>query len=329
MLGLLIVLFCCVSQVVVGSARFSGKIVMVTGGSSGMGKEVAKLFAQECADTIHIVSRAEGQLLAAKKEIESVDRSACISAKRNNLYAKLNATVIVHPTDLSNLTQVTEMFSQITDLDAAVNCAGIGGFSGNLADTPAEIWLGSHDAVFNNVYATAYAMQAQVKIFLANNKTKASIVNFSSGQGLVGCQGGALYSASKHAIIGLTQSVALEVATSGIRVNAIAPGLIETPLTWNQGRQFLNPPIQPYQCRDSDGNLITADFTCDEGCACPNVARNDPSVQPMRDGYIAQNPMKRVGEPQEVARVAIFLSSDDASLVTGSVYRADGGQLSQ
>jgi NAD(P)-dependent dehydrogenase (short-subunit alcohol dehydrogenase family) len=307
--------------------RFFGQSVLVTGGSSGIGREVAKHFARECASTIHIVARSAGQLASAKSEIEQVDRAVCLYLQqtRNATNFQATPTVISHVVDMTNLTQVKDMFSQIPDIDAAVNAAGIIGYWGDLQDVPSDVWLGPHDAVHNNIYATMFAIQGEVRHFLANNKTKAAIVNLSSYMGLSGMKSGAMYSASKHAIIGLTKSVAIEVGAKGIRVNAVAPGLIETPLTWNLARHELRPALQAYQCTDDNGTVITADYTCDEDCPCPNIGRFNPLVEPIRKTYNLFCPMGRLGEPQDIAKTVLYLASEDASYVTGVVVSVDGG----
>jgi NAD(P)-dependent dehydrogenase (short-subunit alcohol dehydrogenase family) len=312
--------------------RFAGKSVLVTGGSSGIGKAVAKAFAAECADTIHIVARAQGQLEAAKKEIEQVDRSDCASLTSNGPLSPrrssniVNVTVVTHAVDVSDIAQVRNMMSSIDELHIGVNSAGIGGYGGNLNEVPDDIWFGPFDAVHNNVYATMFATLAEVDFFLKKNVSNAAIVNLASGQGLSGCQGCAMYSASKHAVIGITQSVALEVAAQGIRVNAVAPGLIETPLTWNQARGLLDPPMQSYECI-VDNKIVRANYTCDEGCVCGNISPSDPLVQEIRDGYNQLCPAKRTGLPEEVAMAVLHLASSESTYTTGSVYQIDGGFL--
>uniref|UniRef100_A0A7S2HUC0 Uncharacterized protein n=1 Tax=Octactis speculum TaxID=3111310 RepID=A0A7S2HUC0_9STRA len=290
------------------------KIVLVTGGSSGIGRGAAEYLVQSCAAEVHIVARAAQQLQTVKDALQGLNTSCQHKTK-----------VFVHPTDLSNVSQVNELFeTTLADvpIDFAVLCAGITGFLGNLIDTPDEIFRNVHDAVNNNFYATALALRGVLRIMA--EQESGSIVVISSDNGVSSSPGGSFYGASKAALINLVKSVAVEVAGYGIRVNGIAPGLINTPITWNQARY---PALQPYQCLSEENTTLTADYTCDEPeCVCPNLSREDYyNIEPISE-IVASWPIQRIGEPRDIATMIMFLLDERlSSFITGQIISIDGG----
>jgi NAD(P)-dependent dehydrogenase (short-subunit alcohol dehydrogenase family) len=217
--------------------------------------------------------------------------------------------------DIRNRKQIQTVIQTIHDkfgrLDIAVNNAGISGPLGNLNELDLDqYFFQEHDPIQNNLYGTINCMQEEIKYWISRKDTKStySIVNLSSYNGIRGCQGCSLYSASKFGIIGVTKSVAIEFAvatetTPRIRINAVAPGLIETSLTWNQVKFVVNqtqPWIEPYIDRDT--------------------------FAPYREEFASGLLGKRLGEDFEIASMITYLSSDDASYVSGTVLSVDNAE---
>jgi meso-butanediol dehydrogenase/(S,S)-butanediol dehydrogenase/diacetyl reductase len=191
--------------------RFSGKTAVITGGGSGIGEATARRFHGEGGNVV--IVDADG-------------------ANANRVAAELNdlARVIVFPTDITDRDGVAALMKAAAEkfgnLDFLANCAGITG-SGTVMDVEPDAWQ-RVQAV--NVVGTLNACQSFARLARLNNHP-ASIVNVTSVGGMLGVPNRAAYSASKHAVIGLTRSMAMEVGQFGIRVNAIAPGMIRTPMT--------------------------------------------------------------------------------------------------
>ena len=170
-------------------------------------------------------------------------------------------------------------------LDAIVNCAGV---EGEIVDAH-EYSEAEFDRVMDiNVKGTWLNFRHGVPLMLESGG--GSIVNISSGAGLRALPGLSAYVASKHAVIGITRSCAVELATLGVRVNALAPGPVESPMMDSLERGM-----------------------------------SGLSAEQARELYLERVPMKRYGAAREIAQVALFLASDDASYVTGAVISVDGG----
>ena len=249
---------------------FTGKVAFVTGGSAGMGAATVRAFAE------------------AGAAVAIVDLNADAAER---FAAELNAAghrAIGIGCDVSNEQQVADAVARTVEafgsLDMAFNNAGIMRPPVDSADETAEAF----DAL---VAVNLRGVWASMKHELAQMRAQGSgaIVNCSSLGGLVGGNGRATYHATKHGVLGQTKSVALQYGPLGIRVNAVCPGTIATPMV----------------------DRMTA------------AGELDP------DGAIAAIPMGRLGRPEEIAAAVLWLCSDGASYVTGAALPVDAGHTAQ
>jgi NAD(P)-dependent dehydrogenase (short-subunit alcohol dehydrogenase family) len=246
------------------------KAAFITGGGSGIGRASAIALAR--SGMAVVVSDAD--LDAAKATVQQIE----------SVGSEGYATVL----DVTDEAQVSEALALAVDrfgcLDAAVNSAGIQGDLAAAADCTLENW---ERTVAVNLTGTFLSMRAEITAMLASGG--GSIVNLASNFGLVGKVRIPAYCASKHGVIGLTKSAALDYAQSGIRINAVCPGPIDTPLL----------------------QKVAADAG-EQGAA-------------MRREVEESVPMGRVGYADEVAEAIGWLCSDAASFVTGTAMPVDGG----
>jgi NAD(P)-dependent dehydrogenase (short-subunit alcohol dehydrogenase family) len=253
------------------NGRFNEKVVLITGGSSGIGRAAALAFAREGARIV----------VASRRETESDETLALV--RQSGGIGTFVKTDVALASDVEALTAT--VVREHGRIDCAFNNAGIEGTHFvPTAEYSEETW----DQVMNvNLKGVWLCMKYEIREMLKNGA--GAIVNMSSIAGLVGSMLGAAYSASKHGVIGLTRTAALEYASKGIRINAVCPAVIRTAMA---ERAFF---------RDAT----------------------------LGDRVIARHPMARVGTPEEVAEAVLWLCSDSASFVTGAALPIDGGYLAQ
>ncbi len=239
-------------------ARFSGKVAVVTGGASGIGAAIVARLAGEGAKVLIADRNAPAELAEGTRFCQTDVTSAAQVGKALN-----------------------EAHAAWGRLDILVNNAGVGALAAT-EEMDEALW----DHVFAvNTRAVFLCCRAAIPLMRANpGGSGGAIVNIASISGLFGDYGMSAYNASKGAVINFTRALALETALQGIRVNAVCPGLIDTPMS--------SPGLQ----RQED-----------------------------LDYWLERIPMGRRGLPEEMASVAAFLASDDASYVTGAILAADGG----
>src|ERR1700737_3581061 len=244
----------------------SSPVVLITGALTGIGRATVVAFAKDGARVV-----ASGRREAEGKALEAELRSLGAEA------AFIRADVRREDDGSSLIDQTVARFGRI---DAAVNAAGTEGRPGPVTEQTAESYAATFDT---NVLGTLLSMKHELRVMQAQGH--GSIINISSTYGHQGASGASIYAASKHAVEGLTKSAALEGAGSGVRVNAVAPGPIETALL----------------------NRFTG--TAERKAALAKTV-----------------PLGRVGEPDEIARAALFLASEKSSFITGQILTADGGK---
>ncbi|WP_328494767.1 glucose 1-dehydrogenase [Streptomyces sp. NBC_00414] len=259
--------------------KLDGRVVLVTGAARGQGEQEARLFVEEGAEVVVAdVLDEQGETLA--KELGARARYVHLDVSREDDWAAAVAAA-------------KEAYGKV---DGLVNNAGILRFNA-LVDTPLDEFMRivrvNQVGVFLGIKALAPEIEA------AGGGT---VVNTASYTGLTGMAYVGAYSASKHAIVGLTRVAALELAPKGIRVNAVCPGAIDTAMS--------NPAL-----------LDPA--TADTGSA---EAAQEASAAVARL-YRKLVPMGRIGRAEEVARLALFLSCEDSSYITGQPFVIDGGWL--
>ena len=250
--------------------QLEGRVALVTGGGSGIGQATALAFARERArviaadvnaeggeETVSMIEEAGGEAIFIKTDVSS-------SAE---VEALVNATVETHGR-----------------LDCAFNNAGIGGSMALTHKRNEEEW----DSTINiNLKGVWLCMKYEILQMLKQGG--GTIVNTSSAAGLVGTIAASAYSASKHGVVGLTKSAALEYAQRGIRINAVCPGAVRTPMLEN-GITLLPEGEQQ---------------------------------------ILAMEPVGRIASPEEIAEAVVWLCSDAASFVTGHAMAVDGGWTAQ
>ena len=249
---------------------FKDKVALITGGSSGIGKATALAFAREGAKVaIADVQVDEGHALAQQIRDDGGEAEFILSDMSK-------------PSDIETMVKiVVESFDR---LDFAFNNAGVEGDQGNTVDCTEENW----NKVINiNLKGVWLCMKHEIPEMLKSGG--GVIINCSSIAGLVGFPNMPAYVASKHGLVGLTKTAALENAKENIRVNAVCPGVIDTPM------------IDRY----THGN---------EGVEAQ---------------LAAGEPVGRVGQPEEVAEAVLWLCSEKASFVTGHAMAVDGGWVAQ
>lgn len=197
---------------------FSGKVALVTGAGSGIGEAVARQL-HEANSKFFLAVHTEDQAERLTKLLPG-------SAAKAMDVRDQNAVKIL----------VDEVTGRFGSLDYAVNCVGITGPAQTpVTDLEPEVW---DEVIATDLSSMFYCLKYEIAAMLESPGNKA-VVNMSSGNGLVGVAGLSAYTAAKHGVIGLTKSVALEFAEAGIRINAVAPGYVETPKVLASGEEAL------------------------------------------------------------------------------------------
>jgi NAD(P)-dependent dehydrogenase (short-subunit alcohol dehydrogenase family) len=244
----------------------STPVVLITGALSGIGRATAVAFAKEGARIVVSGRREEdGQALA--QELRSLGAEA--------EFVKAD---VRKDDDVRNL--VDRTVARFGRLDVAVNNAGTEGEPGPITEQSAETYASTFDT---NVLGTLFSLKHELRVMLPQKS--GSIINLSSVLGQAGAAGASVYTASKHAVEGLTKSAALEAAPAAVRVNAVAPGPVDTPM----------------------------------------LDRFVGGSEENKRGLLSIVPLKRAARPEEIAHAIVFLGSDKASFITGKTFGVDGG----
>jgi NAD(P)-dependent dehydrogenase (short-subunit alcohol dehydrogenase family) len=253
--------------------NLSNKVVIITGAAGVIGQATTSLFAKEGAKLVLVD--------LFKKDLEQVVQKLELK-EGDYLIAEADVT---KEEDVEKYIQKTvDTFGRV---DVLFNNAGIEGEVSDIKDTTVR----NMSNVLNvNVIGVFLGLKHALRIMI--DQKSGSIINTASDAGVSSAAGLGAYVASKHAVIGLTKTAALECADKGVRINAICPSSINSRLM----------------------------RSLEEGTDNPEKAREE---------YRGKIPMKRYGEPEEVAQVVLFLASDRSSFVTGSHYNVDGGRLAK
>jgi len=251
--------------------KHTNQVVLITGGASGIGKATAMKLAAKGV-TVVITGRREAAGAVAVKEIERVTRDgAQVRFIRNDV------------TDESAVKGLIDgIVSEFGHLDMAVNNAGVNTETATIAQSSSKNY---REMVETNMLGVYFLMKHEIAQM--QKQGKGSIVNLASIAGLNGLPYTGPYASTKHAVVGLTKSAALDHAREGVRVNAVAPGATKTDIL----------------ARQLEGN---------------DPHYNEASIS-------AMHPMNRLGRPEEIANGISFLLSDEASFVTGHILNIDGG----
>ncbi len=250
--------------------QFSGKVALVTGGASGLGRASALALAHEGARvvvadvaveegeaTVQLIADAGGQGLFVKADV----------TKSNEVEAMVQATL--------------KAFGR---LDFALNNAGIDGVRARTAQYPEDVW---HQVINLNLTGVFLCLKHELPVMVAQGS--GVIINMASVAGVTGFPGHAAYTASKHGVIGLTKTAALDYARAGIRVNAICPAYTQTPM----------------------------------------LARMVERKPELEAKLVARVPLRRLGTAEEIAQAALYLFSDAAAFITGHSLVMDGGIVAE
>ena len=253
--------------------RLEGKVALVTGGGSGIGRActltligegarvvVGEVSTEGAEGTVGMVEEAGGEAISVKCDVTDAIQVETMVERAVGAYRRL---------------------------DCAVNNAGTEGVLATVTDYPQEVW----DRVIS-LNLTAVWLCMKHELAQMQRQGGGAVVNMASILGLVGFPTTPAYTAAKHGVVGITKVAALECAEQGIRVNAVCPGWIQTPMVMERGVQ---------------------------------AGANPAVYQQLADAH----PLKRLGKPEEIAEAVVWLCSDAASFVTGQAIMVDGGYVAQ
>ena len=252
--------------------RFDGKVIVVTGGALGIGRAACEIFAERGAS----VSILDWDEKAGSQVCDEIRKGGGAA-----MFTKVNVA------DQQAVKEAVEKTGESCGhIDSLVVSAGIQRY-GTALTTSKEQW---NEVVSVNLEGAWNAAQAVIPYL--REAGGGTIVNVSSVQALASQQNVLAYTVSKHGLLGLTRSIAMDFARENIRANAVCPGTVDTPmLKW--------------------------------------AASLDPNPQSVYDACNAMHPLGRIAEPREIAEVVAFLAHESSSFVTGAVWTVDGGLLTQ
>lgn len=263
-------------------------IALITGAASGIGRACALAFSKEGASGVALLDLSQDALETIKTDIDSSQRQ---------LGRSKPCRVEIYPTNVADETRVNNVIEEVAAtfgrLDYVVSAAGIAmKHQGGAAFAETADWQRILDI---NLTGTFFVLRAAARIMLKQEPIlssidgrplqRGSIINFSSIQGVVGIPLSTAYTASKHAVLGLTRTASEDYAKDGLRINAILPGYTETPLTTK------SPEI----------------------------------LKAMNERIATAVPMERMGRPEEIADGVLYLAGGRSSFVTGTALSVDGG----
>ena len=250
--------------------QFSGQVALVTGGASGLGRVTALALAREGAKVVVAdVAAVEGAAT-----VQSI-----ISAGGQAIFVKADVT---KSREVEAMVQ--ETVNAFGRLDFALNNAGVDGVRARTAAYPEEVW---HQVIDLNLTGVFLCLKFELPVMVKQGR--GVIVNMSSVAGVTGFPGHAAYTASKHGVIGLTKTAALDYANAGIRVNAICPAYTRTPMLTRMLEQH----------SDLEAKLVS------------------------------RVPLRRLGTAEEIAQAAIYLFSEAGAFITGHSLLLDGGIMAE
>ena len=254
----------------VSTKRFEGKVAVVTGGASGIGHGTVRRFVEEGA-----------KVLIGDQNIDAA----------NAVANSLGDTVFAKKVDVRIESEVSSLIKSAVEkwgrLDCVFNNAGFGGALGPIDETTEDDFNVTMDVLFKGVF---FGSKHAARIM--KSQGFGSIVNTGSVAGIRAGIGPHIYGAAKAAVIFLTQSIALELAETKVRANAVCPGYIATALATGRGES------------NTDRHLMKFREVCKD-----------------------MQPLGRTGEPEDIGNAVLWLSSDDASFVTGQAIVIDGGLI--